>query len=146
MTVCGKPGKTMKLFSHPSHSPWKSLPRFPHSHRHDYDGDEYTFPKTGRLRGTHSEGKVISLTGNSFETDKIARNWGAYIKALNDAGADTKITGNLDHIRAEYRNPVMHPTVNVQPEEAFVLAGIGFSAITQVLNEIARIMSSLKTP
>jgi len=35
-------GKTMKLFSHPSHSPWKSLPRFPHSHRHDDDDeDEY---------------------------------------------------------------------------------------------------------
>ena len=25
MTVCGKPGKTIKLFSHPSHKPWKSL-------------------------------------------------------------------------------------------------------------------------
>jgi hypothetical protein len=31
----------MKLFSHPSHSPWKSLRRFPHYHRHDYDGHEY---------------------------------------------------------------------------------------------------------
>ena len=25
MTVCGKHGKTIKLFSHPSHKPWKSL-------------------------------------------------------------------------------------------------------------------------
>jgi hypothetical protein len=25
MTVCGKHGKTIKLFSHPSHRPWKSL-------------------------------------------------------------------------------------------------------------------------
>jgi hypothetical protein len=25
MTVCGKGGKTMKLFSHPYHKPWKSL-------------------------------------------------------------------------------------------------------------------------
>jgi hypothetical protein len=41
MTVCGKHGKTMKLFSHPSHSPWKSLRRFPHYHRHDYDEHEY---------------------------------------------------------------------------------------------------------
>lgn len=88
----------------------------------------------------------VSLTGNSFETAKIARNWGAYIKALNEAGADVKITGNLDHIRAEYRNPVMHPNVNVSADEAFGLLGIGFSAITQVLNEIARIMSSPKTP
>ena len=41
MTVCGKHGKTIKLFSHSSHSPWKSLRRFPHYHRHDYDDDEY---------------------------------------------------------------------------------------------------------
>jgi hypothetical protein len=25
MTACGKHGKTIKLFSHPSHKPWKSL-------------------------------------------------------------------------------------------------------------------------
>jgi hypothetical protein len=41
MTVCGKHGKTIKLFSHPFPSPWKSLRRFPHSHRHDYDDHEY---------------------------------------------------------------------------------------------------------
>jgi hypothetical protein len=88
----------------------------------------------------------VSLTGKSFENAKIARNWGAYIKALNDAGADVKITGNLDHIRAEYRNPVMHPNVNVLPDEAFGLLGIGFSAITQVLNEIARVMRPTEKP
>jgi hypothetical protein len=87
----------------------------------------------------------VSLTGNSFETSKVTRNWGAYIKALNDAGADAKITSNLDHIRAEYRNPVAHPNVNVSADEAFALMGIGFGAITQVLNEVARIMSSTKT-
>ena len=39
MTVYGKYGKTIKLFSHPSHRPWKSQKqRFPHSHRHDYHG------------------------------------------------------------------------------------------------------------
>jgi hypothetical protein len=41
MTVCGKHGKTIKLFSHPFPSPWKSLRRFPHSHRHDYDDHEF---------------------------------------------------------------------------------------------------------
>jgi hypothetical protein len=33
MTDYGKRGKTMKLFFHPSHSPWKSLRRLPHFHR-----------------------------------------------------------------------------------------------------------------
>ena len=41
MTVCGKHGKTIKLFSHPFPSPWKSLRRFPHYHRHDYDDHEF---------------------------------------------------------------------------------------------------------
>ncbi len=41
MTVCGKHGKTKKLFSHPFPSPWKSLRRFPHSHRHDHDDHEF---------------------------------------------------------------------------------------------------------
>ena len=41
MTVCGKHGKTIKPFSHTSPSPWKSLRRFPHYHRHDYGEDEH---------------------------------------------------------------------------------------------------------
>jgi hypothetical protein len=54
MTVYGKHGKTIKLFSHPSHSPWKSLRRFPHYHRHDYDGHEFlsqspSKPKPGEM-------------------------------------------------------------------------------------------------
>jgi hypothetical protein len=36
--------------------------RFPHSHRHDYDG---IIPKTSRLRDTHSEGKVRFPWGTS---------------------------------------------------------------------------------
>jgi hypothetical protein len=52
MTVYGKGGKTMKLFSHPSHRPWKSLRRFPHFHRHDYYGHE-SIPKT-----THEVGPI----------------------------------------------------------------------------------------
>jgi hypothetical protein len=39
MTVCGKQGKTMKLFSHPSHRPWKSLHSDSHiPHRLDDHG------------------------------------------------------------------------------------------------------------
>jgi hypothetical protein len=43
--------------SHAYHSPWKSLQRFPQSHRHDYDGDEYLL-KTAQLWDTHSEGNI----------------------------------------------------------------------------------------
>jgi len=45
----------------PSHKPWKSIKRFPHSHRHDDDEDELNILKPGPLRDTHSEGKVIKV-------------------------------------------------------------------------------------
>lgn len=75
----------------------------------------------------------ISMTGRTFAEAGVQRNWGDYIKALDNAGADKDITRNLDHIRANYRNPVMHPNVNVTADEAFSLLGIGFSAIAQVM-------------
>jgi len=57
MSVHGKPGKTMKPFSHPSHRPWKSIMPISTFPRHDYDEDEYLLKLAG-LRDTHSEGKV----------------------------------------------------------------------------------------
>jgi hypothetical protein len=70
MAACGKPGKTIRLFSHPSHSPWKSLRRLPHFHRHDDHGVGCKFPKTRPLRDTHSEGKVI-LAGRKVGTNRV---------------------------------------------------------------------------
>ena len=78
----------------------------------------------------------VSITGKTFDDDKVQRNWGAYIKALNGAKADAGITGNLDHIRTAYRNPIMHPNVNVSQDDAFSLLGIGISAITQIMQAI----------
>jgi hypothetical protein len=54
-------GKTMKLFSHPSHRPWKSIMPISTFPRHDYDEDKF-FLKPAGLRDTHSEGKVNSLS------------------------------------------------------------------------------------
>ena len=70
--------------------------------------------------------------GHSFEAAGVQRNWAAYIKALNDKGADTRITIFLDHIRSEYRNPQNHPSETVDLEEAFTLFGVATSAITQM--------------
>ncbi|MGA2371619.1 MAG: hypothetical protein ABSG11_13220 [Candidatus Korobacteraceae bacterium] len=70
--------------------------------------------------------------GSSFEAAGVQRNWAAYIKALNDKGADTRITIFLDHIRSEYRNPQNHPSETVDLEEAFTLFGVATSAITQM--------------
>jgi len=51
--------KTMKLFFHPFHRPWKSIMPISTFPRHDYDEDEYLLKPAG-LRDTHSEGKVTT--------------------------------------------------------------------------------------
>lgn len=86
-----------------------------------------------------------SLTGKTFEANGVSRNWGAYVKALNDAGADSKVTQFLDHIREEYRNPQTHPDETVTVEEAFSLFNAALSSITQIVicTEEARKTKSL---
>jgi len=64
------------------------------------------------------------------------RNWGAYIKGLNKCGANAKVTGFLDHIREHYRNPILHPEVNLTPEDAQVLFGVCVSAIVMMVSEM----------
>lgn len=73
------------------------------------------------------------LTGKTFKENKISRNWGAYIKALSDSGADNKVTQFLEHIRVEYRNPQTHPDASVTIEEAYGLFGAALSSITQIV-------------
>jgi hypothetical protein len=74
--------------------------------------------------------------GNSFSDDKVQRTWDSYVKALGTKGAETKVTAFLDHIRQEYRNPVSHPSVNIEMEEAFSLFGAALSVVTQTLRMI----------
>lgn len=70
------------------------------------------------------------------------RNWGAYIKNLEGAGADTKVTGFLDHIRENYRNPVLHPEETLSPEDAQALLGVCISAIVTMVQAIKAISVS----
>jgi hypothetical protein len=64
------------------------------------------------------------------------RNWGTYIQNLEKAGADKKITAFLDHIREEYRNPILHPEEMLTPDDAIVLLGSACSAIVQMVHAI----------
>lgn len=86
-----------------------------------------------------------ALTGKTFKQAKIQRNWGTYIKALQDASAETKVTEFLDHIRKEYRNPNSHPEENVDLDEALNLFSAGCSSINQLMNAIEKIRAA-KTP
>jgi hypothetical protein len=66
------------------------------------------------------------------------RNWGAYVKNLEQGGAETRITGFINHIRESYRNPVLHPEVTLSQDDAQVLVGTCISAIVQMMSEIKK--------
>jgi hypothetical protein len=80
----------------------------------------------------------LKLSKNSFESDNVNKNWGAYIKALDAKGADKKITQFLDHIRESYRNPQTHPEAMLEVNEAIGLFGVATSAIHQMILEIQK--------
>ncbi len=67
------------------------------------------------------------------------RNWGTYVKNLQKAGADARVTGFLDHIRDTYRNPVLHPEETLSPQDAQVLLGVCVSAIVSMVSAMRAI-------
>jgi hypothetical protein len=79
MTVCGKPGKRWCCFPPFPQTLEIDRSRFPHSHRHDDDEDELNPQKPGRLRDTHSEGKVIGRPQFSKRHFNRSRALGAFL-------------------------------------------------------------------
>ncbi|MBC7602592.1 MAG: hypothetical protein H7255_08035 [Ramlibacter sp.] len=88
----------------------------------------------------------VRLTGKDWEAAKITRNWAAYIKAMTSANAPTKITGFLDHIRDQYRNPQTHPHETVALAEAQRLFPVALSAIEQLVLETAKLPTQPPAP
>lgn len=75
---------------------------------------------------------LLELSGKKLEEMGISKNWGAYIKALKEAGAPTPVTAFLEHIRSAYRNPHTHPDVVISVEDAQRLFAVATSAIDQM--------------
>lgn len=86
------------------------------------------------------------LTGKTLEADGVQSNWGAYIKALQDKKADLGVTGFLDHIRKNHRNPTMHPEVTLDLNEALALFDVGKSAIQQMVIAIQKLPTPAALP
>jgi hypothetical protein len=63
-------------------------------------------------------------------------NWGAKTKALEDEGADERVTEFLVHIRKAYRNPITHPDVILEPGEAFNFFPQAISVISMMLRAV----------
>jgi hypothetical protein len=93
------------------------------------------------LRGTEAiltKYYELVVPGEKKASPKM-RNWGVYIKLLNDHGAETKVTSLLAHLRDSYRNPVLHPEENYTDERAQVLFGVCVSAVVIIDEEIKKI-------
>ena len=70
------------------------------------------------------------------------RNWGAYYKHLStNQRTSKKVLGWLDHIRQEYRNPVLHPEEIVTPDAAMVFINACCSLIIMMAAEMVRLKS-----
>jgi hypothetical protein len=79
--------------------------------------------------------------------DDKMRNLGNYIKLLKgetidgqqlhpDKKIDIKITGVLDHLRENYRNPLMHPELTLDDTEAQDLFNFALSVISMMIRDI----------
>ena len=66
------------------------------------------------------------------------RNWGIYIKALRNCGADQKVVVILEQIKDLHRNPVIHPEEKLTNEEALSLIGIMDSAVTAIITDMKK--------
>jgi hypothetical protein len=64
------------------------------------------------------------------------RNWGNYIKALRERGANPKVLHHLEQIKDLHRNPLIHPEVTLGMQEARSLWAICISAVQAMVADM----------
>jgi hypothetical protein len=78
------------------------------------------------------------------------KNIGRYIEALEkcakEKGIDPKVLATLDQFRDLHRNPIMHPDVHLNMEEAQILFALAQSAISGIALDIIKIKSTVPVP
>jgi hypothetical protein len=75
------------------------------------------------------------VTGKPLPTRM--RNWSIYLKSLKKhPGHSERVVTFLDHIRDSYRNPILHPEIVINEDEAEALLGASASAIRLLVMEI----------
>jgi hypothetical protein len=73
------------------------------------------------------------------------RNWGSYIKNLREKGGDAIVLNALTQIKDLHRNPVLHPELNLEMDEALSLLGIVESAISAMFADMQKRGAQLGT-
>jgi hypothetical protein len=66
-----------------------------------------------------------------------ARNWGVYIRVLGEHGGDAKILAALGQIKDLQRNPIMHPEVTLDAEDALTIFNMAQGVIVAMVKDIA---------
>ena len=74
---------------------------------------------------------------------------GKYIETLRDKGPakgiDLKVLAALDQFRDLYRNPIMHPDVNLSADEAQMLFANAQSAISAIVSDMEKIATAKRS-
>ena len=78
------------------------------------------------------------VSGKPYSQDNPGRSWAKYISSLKSEGADEKVLNALDQMRDLHRNPISHPDVNLETEEAIMLMGLTQSAIVAMVTDCQR--------
>jgi hypothetical protein len=85
----------------------------------------------------------VVTKGKAPQPGKTLKSWYEYTEALGKiAGSpapDKKTLAELDQMRQDYRNPIMHPRVVLSEADARMLFANGESLIIAMAQEIARI-------
>jgi hypothetical protein len=79
--------------------------------------------------------KVMDAFGCSL-TKESQRNWGNYIRALDEHGASKTLVHHLTQLKELHRNPLIHPEVTLTPLEAEQLWAMCTSAMLAMISEI----------
>lgn len=77
---------------------------------------------------------IIKLTGSLPKK----RDWGHYIQVLKDNGADPSLIAVLDNIRTLDRNPLMHPEIWLDIDEAIAVFTVSQTAIVRLVAGIKK--------
>ncbi len=97
--------------------------------------------------GFHIARAVETVLLQYFSVLKIElpeyKNLGRYIETLRDKGPakgiDPKVVAAVDQFRDLYRNPIMHPDVNLSSDEAQILFANVQSAISAIISDMGKI-------
>ena len=98
--------------------------------------ERYTASGFHALRGVECVIRqyITTLTGSLPRK----RDWGSYIEALKQAGADASINAVLDNIRTLERNPLMHPEDWLDIDDAVGVFNISTTAIVRLAEGIRK--------